>query len=263
MQDQAVHEPAANRLWRLDPDRRHCVPLALPADDRIEQLDSRWLRQGQDDELWTRLGIGDVSSELVPFVRGAVRSYVLRGDQLVAIPGLGDDRGAAPDDDPMQRVPADPITFSFASSPDAAAAPFRHEFTPRTALERAAAGGALTCSLLRPPLLQGIAHLRPLERRPACWFDVLVLGGRRAWLVLAGGAFAALLAWRTARRLRRLGAPRPTIAFWSTATVLFGPAAAVLAVVCERPRAHADRSLPGPFPAPRITTVTRIEEPVA
>ena len=259
-----VRDGASNDLWRFDVARRCFVPLPFPGDDTLEAIDDVWLRPDDDLDLRRSLGIDDDRSyHSLGYVRGARRGYVVRDGALVAIEGLRvrgrAGLGAAADDG----APCDPIACTVEVSATDGGAPFRHEFTPRTASERFYAGGAMLWSVLRPPALQAVAHLRAADERPACWFDPLVQGGRRTWLVLAGFGFAVFLSWRTARRLRRLGAPGPVVRFWSLTTLLFGPIAAALAVVFERPRAYADRALPGPVPAPRIVTVTAIEEPVA
>lgn len=251
-------------LWRFEEARGWFLPVATPDGDPLQQFDRAWLEAGAGDDLRQRLQVArDQSRGSVDFVRGRRGDYVLREGRLVSVPGLRQHARTGWSRDFAEAAPRDVITYSLDVPGSGAAAPFHHEVTPRTTRERVTAGAAMLWSLMRPPVLQGIAHMRPAVQRPAWWFDALVLGGRRPWLVFAGIAFAALLAWRVARRLRRLRAPSPAVTFWVVTTLLLGPIAAVLSVVFERPRAYADRTLPGPFPAPRIVTHTPIEEPVA
>jgi hypothetical protein len=258
-----VHDAVANDLWLLDAERGWFLPLPFPDDDVLEGLDTAWL-SSDDDAALRRLVLpeDDGRFHLVAFVRAKRQGYVLRDGALVGVPGLRE-QGRSRAEDATPGAPDDAITWERIVPAQEQRPGFRHQFAPRTMMERLWAGAALSWSLLRPSALQVVGHLRAAERHPPCWFDVLVQGGRRTWLVLAGFAVAALGAWRVHRRLCAFAAPRATSAFWVVTTLLLGPIAAVLCLVFERPRAYARRALPGPFPAPRIVTETSIEETVA
>lgn len=257
-----VLEPEARRLWRCEGSNARFVPLPFPSDDVPERFQTTWLHHEQDAELRQRLDSVMDGGNSVEFVQGRRGGYVLRDGALVLVPGLGEKAASEPAGGSSVET-ADPIAFPIEVPYADGRPPFHHEFTPRTGWERVCAGAAMLWSLLRPPVVQVVAHVRTSQPWLACWFDVLVIDGRRTWLVLAGFAFAGLVAFRVARRLRCLGAPAPVVQFWIVTTVLLGPIAGVLSVVCERPRAFARRALPGPFPAPRITTATSLGETVA
>ncbi len=144
--------------------------------------------------------------------------------------------------------------------------PFRHEFTPRTLVERTWAGLAIAFTAVRPPLLQTVAGCTTDERAGVhnrmVWhwlFDPVVAEGRRWWLVGLAWVVAALSAWLVRRRLRVFAADRSTLRFWTIATWLLGPAAALCGLLCERPRMYV-RRVEVPAPAPRLVSVTSTSE---
>ena len=132
---------------------------------------------------------------------------------------------------------------------------FEHAYAPRTSMEQLAVATAIVPSLLRPPFLQIGANLfadaEPLAFTP--FVDPIVVGGRRAWLVLANCDFSGLLALGSRRRLRRAGADARALRFWSVAVALTGLLGALLCEWFEPTRAWR---LPDaePAPAPRIQT---------
>jgi hypothetical protein len=249
--DAATREP-----WRFDPGANHFVPLPLPGGDRFATLRRARGKELEPGELneWLAASLDRSGSESFPYLRGERGNYVFDGGQLVPFRV----REKAQEPEPLVvevSRDADPLSFeaSLAASPRSSA--LAHTFTPRTAWERVHAGIAMSCSLVRPPIAQVAAHTigDPVSRQS--WVvDPLIAKGRRTWLVLACVALAACGAWRARRRLRALDAPAQVLAFWTVATLLFGPAALLACIAFERPRAYARRASTGPFPAPRIIT---------
>jgi hypothetical protein len=127
-----------------------------------------------------------------------------------------------------------------------------HVFRPRAAGELFWAGILATWSSLRPPVLQVAAFLGPEADRPASSIlDPILRGGRHPFLLFTCFAIAALCAWASQRRLRRLAAPIGTRRLWLVLTAGFGPLGLVASVLVERPRAYADTAT-GPAPRARI-----------
>jgi hypothetical protein len=249
----AVVEPGADRVWRLDATGRRLVVHQLPGGDRV-----RW---GRTVELRSENGFTDTELELwrptaaagstafgeiaaLVVIQGERGSYALIGGELRALA-----RSEA--DAPQQPHYDDPIVFARSLPATEQHVAFAHSYQPRTAAEQRMALAAMVVSSLRPPLLQGIAHLAPANARPGWLFDGLVVDGRRPWLVLVQVLLGAVLAWIARRSLVRHGVPS---GLWVLQVLLFGFAAFLLLAALERPRRLRRRPVPAP-PALRIGTL--------
>lgn len=260
-----VAEPGVGQIWRLDAPARRLVAVPLPAGDRVVGLVRETLRQAGLDEAsmtqWAEKLAAAAASrdggkqdpepdranpELV-CVRGERGSYVLVGDTLHEFP-------LRPlEESPSPRVPDDPVSFRRSLPASEKHDAFVHDYRPRTSSQRWSVAFAMSCSSLRPPVLQVVAQFAS-PSAPGWLCDPLVVDGRRTWLVVAQLTFAGLLAWRVRRWLQRHGVPATA---WAWQIALFGLPAFLLFVYFERPRRVVAREVTPPA-APRITDASSL-----
>jgi hypothetical protein len=256
-----VVDAAAGTAWRYDGEREHFVAIAAPAGERCEGIAylSPVVGDLGDAELAAKIG-SEYGSAHPRFVVGRRDGYTVREGALVAVPGLLT-RARPPVSAPAEVPEQDPILIDVALPHDGLPVVFRHELRPRTAQEWLHASLAMSMSVMRSPVLLLAGHVTHMPHEGAWLFDRVVANGRRPWLVLAGFVLAAACAFAFARRLRRLGASLAAIRLWSTAIVLLGLPALLVAWVVERPRAYARREVAVPAP-PRLVT-RQVEEVLA
>jgi hypothetical protein len=257
-------EPDGVTLWRFVAESATFERLAPPPDDRVR---SRQHRSAGFDPID---GTGTATSESELLLRGERFVYALRGNELHRVGRtLQQAREELTPSAQARVADADYVSWTLHVEGGAGEGPFTHRFAPRTITERGFAGIAFVWSAARPPVLQALSVCMappPIDGRGQRWhwlFDPLVVAGRRWWLAAASLALATALAWTLRRRLKRLRADASTTRFWTIATLLLGPIAALACAVLERPRAYANRAVAAPAPPPRIVTADSIEENVA
>ncbi len=255
-----VRDAATNELWRFEDDLGHFIPQPLSEGDRFVGFD-----HVHDEELVDRPGVPPIGvARNGRVVRGERFVYGVKGGVLVAVgpnrkvPSVAVKMGRVTNDSPLS------WTVQFDADPVAGHAAFSHHFTPHTSTERKYAAMTMGVSLLRPPLLQALAAVCPEVPPASHWLlDPLVAQGRRWWLVLVSITVGLLSAWSVRRRLRTLGATPSTMLIWTMLCVGLGPFAAIASVVCERPRAYANRAITTPVPLPRIFTSCSLNQDIA
>lgn len=124
-----------------------------------------------------------------------------------------------------------------------------HDYEARTADEKDRLLLTRALAVLRPPALSIAAHLSGGESATDSFSEViasdpLLRSGRGRTLVVSATVIALLLAAFAARRLRKLGAERTRILYWSLLILASGPIGFLVYRVSERDRAwdHPEES---------------------
>ncbi|MBL8732560.1 MAG: hypothetical protein JNN13_09350 [Planctomycetes bacterium] len=241
-------DPASGATWWFDAAAQVFVPKPLPDGDRFVEFDYYGPSPAELATLAEPLRAAFTDSGRW-LVHGQQRRYVLHEGQWLGFDLPRRNASTAS----VTREGDDPVTFGVAVVGEGGAAPWRHTFTPQTWSERGAAAIAMLAAVVRPPLLQVAGSFASSSSRP--WLvDALVVSWRRPWLTAASVGLALLLALFTRRRLSAYAAEPAMVRFWMLTMLLGGLPAVLCCEFFETRRAHARRALPGPFPAPRITS---------